>query len=169
MLFTWIKTLKERFSHISPDSWHYQLVAAVWEYRLEGKACSYWWFKLPSSVLAGLVLLLFWICLAIGATFLGHLPNIKEVDTFPYKILPNGKRYPLAPWEVFVVAALLVFVNYLIWRDENFLLKLGLAAGATALIVLLFLTARHLHPIANLAKSGWNKACPTLTVDWDNK
>ena len=72
----------------------------MWGKKVQGKACSYYWYKLPLALLAyGISILIIGVGGIIGF-FLGFFLNLDEEGTndmfHPYKVLPNGRKIPVA-------------------------------------------------------------------------
>src|SRR3989344_3192694 len=119
MLLSLVSTLKYRLSHIRSNSWHWELVSVVWGSKAKGKACTYYGFKVPLSLLGFLImyimLLVFFLFRFVNVSlrwiFGYHLHvNIFTDDEddpilldgryyYNYKQRPNGNKMRFAPWQ----------------------------------------------------------------------
>ena len=180
-----LNTLKFRLSHISSDSWSWRLVRwAFGDSVAEGKACTFYWFKLPGAVLWLVIVSLyevvlhwavraFWKFLAwfFGYQFKGKVfdYSIKLLGSRnyrDYKEQADGNYKETAPWQI----AFGLFAFYLIFVNPSAGLRtLGLIAFIAAiLIVVWFSDGGYKSPAIKNAKrqvkNAWDKVCPPLVV-----
>lgn len=183
--------LKYNLSHIRDSDLHYRLVKTVWGSLALGHSCTYYWIKLPISLLlwaigggfVGVILLLITIALGfcgfVVTLFPSTAPELKGYTTrthlaYPYGTLPNGKKLPVVPWQIALVLAALWALYYLVFQDpalglivESSVLMgaIGLAIGATAVF---FLTKGiKSEPIQQARKDFagvFDRICPPLVI-----
>ncbi|MBI5045275.1 MAG: hypothetical protein HZC02_05100 [Candidatus Levybacteria bacterium] len=188
-MFNPVSRLKKRLSHVREDRWHYQAFSMVWGRKAESwvkkKACTYYWFYLPTSFLAiGFLSILMVVIWAIGA-FLGYRPKFRGGEDkpgselfYPHKRWSNGKKMHVTPFEAVCVlfTAGFVFLGGLWIADNLYTVKLvgiGIACLlALGAFVYLFLKGwnvpviKKTRGIASISASRfWGWACPTLIVE----
>jgi len=201
-MFRFLNWTKRHFSHVRASSWHYQVAKEIWgANRLQrSKACSYYWFKLPLAVLVFLVKVVFLVVVILAVSafvlFWGYIPTIVQehyakrqgIDTqlvYPYKRLPNGKRIPVALWELTLLGVILYTLYYWVVIDPE---TGGLVLSALVYMVLTIAwwTGFVVLPLAAIGfvlvkgwkypliikaredvKAAWDKVCPPLTVETD--
>lgn len=179
--------IKERLSNIKDTDWHYQVVELPFHDAENGKACSYYWLKLPFALLWWCFLCIVAVMLFVGGLFFGYVvtffptKNIEFASIhdnkvfYPYKRFPNGKRMPVAPWEVVALIGVLSAVYYLAVVDREagiitagILLTFPVLAG-----VLWVLTKAWKNPVVAGARSNltalYNRVCPDLHVEHVSK
>jgi hypothetical protein len=185
--------IKAHFSTVSTNAWHYRVTTAVWKpQRINGsKACSYYWFKLPTSILAiplALVATVFMVILAgvilVGGWFTGNIPTFMggaesverpENGFYPYKTWPSGKRMRVLPWEVVAPIVLLGGIYYCSFDKPDIGKVVGLVVvGLLLLSGILYAISSNWKSSAiqyqrGKVKSAWDKVCPQLTVVETNK
>jgi hypothetical protein len=133
--FKVLSMVKYHLSHVSASSLHYRLVESFWKRRAaSSKACSYYWFKLPTSLLAagflvliGALVVLVGILIGVLMVFCGFWPTVgmnedkwpaptffdkrarevRERMSYGYKRLYNGREIPVAPWQLVAGASVL--------------------------------------------------------------
>ncbi len=156
--------LKNYLSHIRKTSWHYKLVHGIWGSKTSGKACTYYWLKLPSSALAymGLIILVivFGIFVLGGGWFFGYVattfktedPFLKnwlethkdslghEPGWYPYRYTSKGKKRHVLPWQVVLTLGSVVAIWYFGVQNQNAGIITGIVVGITVSGVL-FLAA----------------------------
>lgn len=187
-----IVALKDRLSRVNPKSWHYKMVDDVWGTKAAGKACTYYWFKLPLAALAFALFVIITFVGSIGGLIFGYLPTMvpapknpvtgfQEVPYgtgtffYPYKTLPNGRKMPLAVWEVILLAGVGFVLYYLGFMDQELGLTiliwvLSIAIGAAVVFGVIFaVSASWKNPLIARARSNlvatWNKVCPELVIE----
>ena len=185
--------VKAHFSTVSANAWHYRVTTALWKpKRVDGrKACSYYWIKLPTSLLAlpfmlvmvGFIAIIGGIIVVVGwfvgyiPTFIGDQERAKEFvgdDAFyPYKTWPSGKRRRVLPWEVAAPVVSLGTIYYcgFVNRDVGIIVGLvlvGLLLGILVGAILYAISSKWKHSgiqdQRTKIKSAWDKVCPPLTV-----
>lgn len=179
--------LKHRLSHVRESSWHFQLVKEIWKAgAYDSKACSYYWFKIPSSLLLLCLGILIMGLIIIVAGFLGFVPTVFETKSplmrsrkdgvfYPYKTLPSSKRLPIAPWEIAAMIVVLYGIYDLAVIDQQlgfWVMSVGMSLTALAMVVYLIYKIWRLSFFVNLrSKAGfsasqtWDGVCPKLVVD----
>ncbi len=178
--FSW---LKNRLSHINSNDWHFQAVEFIWNDKARGKACTYYWFKLPVSLIVFAVLCVLMVVICTIVPFFGFIPTffptkneamLRESNehTYPYKRLPNGWKMPVAPWELAAAAGALAGIYYLAFIDQGLGAILGLIVLALAVFVAIIygISRSWSNPLiagarANV-KAAWDKTCPELEVTY---
>jgi hypothetical protein len=126
--FKFLGRVKDRLSHVDADALHYQLTEWIWKSKAQNsKACSYYWLKLPSSLLiggciaiGGALVLVFMLFLWGAFFFCGFWLSVFNSEkkhptpayynssrarmdnraTYGYKRLYTNKSVRLAPWEI---------------------------------------------------------------------
>jgi hypothetical protein len=184
-----LKRVKTHLSIISANAWHYQLTAALWNPKRinQSKACSYYWFKLPLSLMllpvagiAILVLVLLVAAIAIVGWFFGFIPTFvgdqeeaKQYDDqghWPYKTWPSGKRRRVLPSEIVGAMVGVYGVYYISFVHREIGLVVGIVlVGLIVLGGFLYLISSGWDsaPIQHQrsqVKAAWDKVCPPLTV-----
>ncbi len=191
--FSWAKNY---LSHVRETSWHYKLVKSVWGQKApEGKACSYYWLKLPSSLLALAGLFLFVVIFGTlvigGGWFFGFIPTIfktedpylksyladhyREPSWYPYGYTSKGKKRHIFPWQVALVGIFFALSYYLGFENQTAGAVVGISTGSVVggflvLGVFIFLISKSWKTPALVSarksvKSAWDKACPPLVVE----
>src|SRR5689334_5110592 len=109
--------IKRRLSNISANSWHYRLATAAndsLKYR-KVKACKYYWWILPSSVVKLAVIYLIGAIIIGGGWLLGYhykpesdsgeeeSYNREENLFYPKKQKRDGTRNRIDPWQLILV------------------------------------------------------------------
>ncbi len=187
-----IEHLKNSLSHVKETRLDYKLVEYIWgESASRGKACSYYWVKIPSSVL----FLILAIVLASAVTaigwFFGHIPTWFETEDpyltnyikvrrekaafYPYRYTSKGKRMHIVPWQVVTGLGVLGILYYLSIRNQDAGSEVGIVAGVVVaafvgLAVLCFLIVMlwqnsFTAGIRNRIGDTWDKACPPLVIE----
>lgn len=177
--FSW---LKYRLSHVRENSWHFQAARGIWEHRAYGKACTYYWFKLPSALFLWFVMCFFFVLVCVVGAFFGFVPTLFPASEemrhhqrsgafYPYKTLPNGKRFRVAPWEIVAGICFIFVVYYLAMVDQALGLWVGEALLAfIAFCVFIFVISKGWvsPPIRNARlslKAALSGVCPDLEVE----
>lgn len=183
-----LATLKYKLSHVSARSWHYRFVKSFWGPRAAGKACTYYWIKLPSTFLVAGLALIILLFLTIVVGFFGFVLDLKKEDKelfYPYKTLPSGRKVPVAPWEIVGGIGVLYALYYLAFVDRSLGMLVGLAVLALFILAVLSfvlikiwqsetLRATRLATRTNLSQArdgvsqAWDTLCPPLIVE-DNQ
>ncbi len=169
--------LKRYLSEIDASTWHYRITESVWgERRLRrGKACTYYWFRLPLAILAAI--LVFAVIIPSGAVvgyFLGFRIRLKDDGSKElfcrYKRNSRGQRVLFAPWEASMVGAAIVAIYYLAFLNHGLgvlILMIALGIAALALVLGTILYSWN-HPIARRARwsiaDAWDQVCPNLVI-----
>lgn len=185
-----LNKVKNQLSHIQDTDWHFKVVNEFWNFKGgdAGKACTYYWFKLPFAMLAWCVVGLMIIIACAGGLLLGFIPTLgfktsnEEMQMYyihsmfyPYKHLPNGTRVPVAPWEIALAAALLYGVYYLAFVDQGFGIVVGAILLGIGLLgsILWAVSSNWNNPLLADSRSAvsdaWNKVCPNLVVEHVDK
>ena len=55
-MFKMLKRIKHSLSHISESSWHWRMTYEWWGSKARGKACAYYWVKVPGAAFCWLAL-----------------------------------------------------------------------------------------------------------------
>lgn len=191
-MFTFLRLAKNYLSHVQNKSWHYRLVEWIWdEKRLtSSKACTYYWIKLPASFcVAGFLALaaIVWylvggICGFVPAFVPSSNPEMlyqKGEIMYPYKRFPNGWKMPLAPWEIALIAVGFYSFYYSVYYTFvfDFWPGLWLVIGVALLSLLMFgiyvLTKSwKTGPFVKarlMVKEAWDRVCPPLVIEHDDK
>ena len=91
---------------------------------------------------------------------------------YPYKTLPNGKKFPVAPWEVAVVAVIVFALYTAGFSPVLAVAKILLIAIAVVCLVVaaVFVISKGWHnPLIQGPRQAivyaWNKACPDLVLE----
>lgn len=166
-----LQEMKDRLAHVKRASWHYQLVREMG--RPSRKACAYYWWDVPISLLKCAVRYTLYGVVVTIAFFLGFSTSDKTVFT-SYKVRRNGTRKIMAPWEVVAAAA----VFYASFRGITFLMDVNvmglsrlvalfLLAFGSPLIVILVVMMLHakIRTSALKIKGVYEKVCPDLIVE----
>lgn len=180
--------LKYWLSHIDDTTWHYQFTHSIWGNNTPGKACYYYWGKLPLTLIAWIVILVLGFILAVGGWFCGYvLTDFKTTDPFllsnkgendlfyPYRYTSKGKLRRIMPWQVAIVAVFGALVYYLSVLNPEVGIRIGVVALVVAVLVtvvggLIFLISSNWNsPIVSSARSNvvaaWNRSCPEMVVE----
>jgi hypothetical protein len=191
-MLKFLDPLKYRLSHISAKSLVWRAVKYIFGRKAKGKACTFYWFKLPVSLLAlaGLMLLyaivypLTYFCRTLAVTcmwlfgrnyngrfFSENAGTTKDYNYNDYKERSDGSKFRFAPWEI----ALVLVAGVMIWLFGfvNPRAGLGIVLWATvvaAVIGLMYLlsAAWKSGPIARAraaVKAAYDRACPPLVVE----
>lgn len=185
---TMLSALKYNLSHIPQDSLRWQLVTkALGKRRAKGKACNFYWFKLPASIIWLFLVTLYNISLRVlsraltvgAAWFAGY--DFEEpffdfsIDTLgdhyrEYKQRADGSYRPFAPYQIVLPLLTAWLLYYLIFTNPSLGITVALWTSRAAIFVLtIFLIALgsknpDVKKAKMRAKAAWNKACPTLEV-----
>jgi len=185
--FSW---LKHRLSHPKENSLHFQATKTFWSNNTYGKACTYYWFKLPTALLLWTVACIFLFVGSVIGAFFGFVSSLFEPGEerlrwyhktqwfYPYKTLPSGRRIPVAPWEIAVIVAVCYAIYYLALVDQgagkvSLLVLVGVAVFCS---IVFAISKSWRHPLLvgtrsgvsrswNMARAAWNKVCPELEVE----
>lgn len=180
---------KDSLSHVRTSTWHYKAVREIWGWRAnEGKACTYYWFKLPLSLLAFLVIAAICALITIFAWFVGRTPTwfktedpelrwykkYKNEMFYPYGYTSKGKRRRVMPWWLGLVTLFAGLVYYLAIVNPVLglitIYVMGSVIGGVLFLALLVfgITKNWNNPgVANArakVRAAWDKACPPLVI-----
>ena len=171
-----LKWLKRRLSRVREDSWHYRLTAQLWdndEKKLSrSKACTYYWVKLPSTMIAASLFFgaIFILVMPLG-WIAGFRPVIDEHDLFlPYKTTKSGKKRLVAPWQVLLVGLALGSLYYLALINQSAgMIALVVSVGIVMIALLAVLlwklfASRYARWFYHKTGYLWGYFCPQLTV-----
>lgn len=151
----WI--LRTRLTNINANSWHFKITEDVWGNNAYGKACPYWWYKMPSAIpthyfrvaLKGALIAFVMLCFAVGA-FVGFMTKFHRYpdggwsfESCDYKVWPSGNKMLLAPWEIALGVATATAYLYIWLADASDGIKVTLFAAVAFPIILLVLIARR--------------------------
>jgi hypothetical protein len=184
--------VKDRLSHVSADSWHWKITKEIFGSKAHGKTCTYYWFKVPLSMLAltALVIItfLYHTCRIItvvvmwffGRTFNANISNLdmgvtEGYNYTDYKEHRDGSRYRIAPWEIalFPVLAWLVWFLAVVHPQAGKIALLVVAAVVTVMVLIYLISVTwKFVPIARAraeVKAAWDKVCPPLYIDYTEK
>lgn len=179
-----LSQVKYKLSHVSASAWHWKAVEFIWGDRAGGKACTYYWIKIPTSLIALAFVVIvggIWflgrvamvsVMWVLGFRFRGRLTDFDQsVDRSynynDYKIRGDGTKNRFAPWE-FLAVILGVFV---VVKFPSFAVQIGLVAVALMILgglVYLVSKAVKIPRIARLRKeieNAWDGICPPLYVE----
>lgn len=185
--------LKNYLSHVRETSWHYRFVYDLWGRNTQGKACTYYWFKLPSTfivtvfvfTLVGFFSLLAWCFGFVPTWFETEDPFLKrymldrteyrgEPSFYPYGYTSKGKKRHIYPWQLILIAGVVALVYYLAFVNTTFgvilgILLGGLLGGCVLLGITVFLIVQGWKTKAakragSKLKVAWDKVCPPLIV-----
>src|SRR4030065_1364841 len=170
-MFKILVTLKDKLSHINAKTWHYQATLLIFGKKAEGKACTYYWFKLPLSLIVllivaiiavfflsirGLIILLAWF---FGYRFRGEFLDMDNGVTSSwsytdYKERKNGSSYKIAPWEllIFPFAVWLVWLLAIVHPNIGITILIGLGVLTAVTILIYFFTASLKFPLVVQAR-----------------
>jgi len=190
-----ITKLKYRLGHVSDKSWHWKVTEFVYGRRAQGKACTYYWFKVPTSVIAyaalaavasvlqGVRILYIVVAWIFGYRFIGKLFDLDDEITCQrnftdYKERPDGTRFRFAPWEYLLLPLSVWVLGTLIFEYFDMTVKIIAWLVATSVVfsvatlTLFILSAVWQHPPFVRARaravSAWNRACLPLVVEGAN-
>lgn len=183
-MLTLLSNVKNKLSHVKETTWHYKAVKSVWGWNTGGKACTYYWFKLPSSFVVLGALMVLGAIITVISWFFGQTPTwIKPTDPeleyyhksssylfYPHGATSKGKRRHILPWWFGAAGGVILGIYYLAVMQP----AIGLIVAVVALAVLILGGAIYLlannwdspgltNARANL-KAAWDKACPPLEV-----
>lgn len=187
-MFVPLDKLKYSLSHINSKTWHWRLTKRVFGRKASGKACTYYWFKLPLSILglACLIILipLRYLCRVIVIShkwFWGYRFNEKMFDLdesvfesynyMDYKQRLDYTSFKIAPWEIAMIPFFVLLVLYLIFIDPDLGKDLSVVVLVCILILGIFYVGTRswkLKPIVNArtaVKNAWDRVCPPLVVE----
>ena len=186
-----LSRVKDSLSHVKASTWHYKAVHEIWGWRAnEGKACTYYWFKLPTSLLALLMLIILGAIITVAAWFVGRTPtwfktedpyltDYKRELCYPYGYTSKGKKRHVMPWWFGLVALFAgVFYYLAIANPVVGLITISvigsMIGGVLILALLVFgITKNWNTPGAANArakvKTAWDRACPPLVVVKNNE
>lgn len=179
--------LKNYLSHIRETSWHYKLVHGIWGKYTSGKACTYYWLKFPSSVLAyiGIAVLVASMATFVfgGGWFFGYVSTVfKTEDPFlknwldthkdsgghepgwyPYRYTSKGKkRHIFFPWQAALGGIFLALVYYLGFVNQTAGLVVGLAFAIVFVLGVIGFVASK-----GWKTSGFRSARSVVNSAWD--
>jgi hypothetical protein len=183
-----LTAVKDRLSHINARSWHWKVTKEVFGKKAQGKACTYYWFKVPLSMLGLAVLAIFIALRCVCRVFfiaimwvLGYRFNERifdlEADTMlrinydDYKERPDGSKSRFAPWEILLVPLLawLVWLLVVVYPSAGKVALVILLGIATGVILIYFITAASKYPPIVRARAAvnaaWDRVCPPLVVE----
>ena len=164
-----ISRTKGYFSNVRKSAWHYKLVDDIFDGRVGGKACTYYWVKLPITLLAvgalavlyAIVITVFWLS--------GRVPVNFDDPTYltPYKTTRSGKKVRFAPWEILTLVALAFALYFFVWVNQTAgvittAVLVGLMTGGFLFIFLVRNEATR--GLRAELKSAWDRVCPNLTI-----
>ncbi len=176
-------------SHISDTQLHYKIIKP-WYTIDKTKACSYWWFKLPTSLLGWAVLGVLAAFFCLVGLFIGYVPayfgsaqqkeHLAHGDLFlEYKELPGGYRVRFAPWEL-ILMALFVWGCFALVIDQRLFGGISYVSGGfvsllpdliSALLILVLATAIFAFVVLSAYKIWglriWRRGCSLLVAKWD--
>ena len=182
--------LKESLSHVRESTWHYQMVHGIWGDRTRGKACYYYWLKMPSSVVAWPIVIVVAFVLVslftVIAWFVGYIPTLFETEDdnlnaitpkdamfYPYGYTSKGVRRRVMPWLVAfwlgvlaVIAAFGWLIYYWSTVNQSAGIDAGLkaaifAAGSVICVIAWYVLTRKSSQTFLLSRSSW------LVSRWD--
>jgi len=186
-MFKLLEQLKHRLSHVRAGSWHWKATKRIFESYAYGKACTYYWFKLPLSLLALLIITVVWVVIsALGVLYVvlgwicGFRLGGKVFDTnhsvleslnyYDYKERPDGTKARFAPWEIILIPVLIWLVWFLAFVRSDIgkitlYMLVGILSGS---LIVYFITASWKLPLIVQARANvraaWDKICPVLVV-----
>lgn len=182
------KRAKDRLSHVKEDGWPYKRAQDWWGDSTEGKACTFLWIKLPTSLILTAFFGTLYVVVVACGWFFGYVspdffktkdPHLLEItgkdDLFyPYRYTSRGGIRRIVPWQVAAVLAAIALVWYLSVQNQQAGIITGivsvsvvLAALALGLLVYVISTnwkASTLIAARTSVANAWNRACPPLVV-----
>ncbi len=178
-----ISWLKYHLSHIKEESWHFQITKTVWGINAyTGHACTYVWLRLfPALFMMG-IMFSFVLAICVFLAFFGFVFTLFEPKSdsteryrdnfvYPHRMLPNGKKIPIAPWQIAVIGLVLYFgiqktdvaITAVIYTAVA--IATVLAVGVIGYIIVKSWNTPILTAGRNIISSSWDKVCPTLVVE----
>jgi hypothetical protein len=183
-------SIKSRLAHVRETSWRYKIVTGIWarDSYLDKpfkpnrtKACSFYWFYLPTSLLAwalwGIAMTVFFIAMIPITIFMwciGYKPNFIEpsnspersgdTEWHPIKTVKEGdffyKDSKAFPWGWFVFPIIGASLLYFFPKFSIIflLIVLGMATVIGIFAGIGYLVTRRSF------KEQWNRICPKLEV-----
>jgi len=178
--------LKNYLSHVKENTWHYKIIKSIWGKNTAGGTCVYYWVKLPTALVASVLIGILFVCVATMAWFLGYIltefktddPKLKKYaknhDVYPYGFTSKGKRRRIIPWHVATVLGFCALVYYLSFPDRESGKVVGIALGSVILgLLVLGLLIYGISKSWNTqvfassrarVSNAWHKTCPPLIV-----
>lgn len=193
-IFSPVSWLKNYLSHVRETSWHYRFVEGLWGRNTQGKACTYYWFKLPSTFVAYILIMVILGLVSFFSWCVGYIPTwfdtkdeyltswkngvysryYSEQSFYPYGYTTKGKKRHIFPWQLITLAAIGGVIYWLGFADRSLGLAVvvfsGMVLGLIVIVGLLafLITKGWRTKAARNAGSGlkaaWDKVCPPLVV-----
>lgn len=176
-----IKKIKNKLATVKNTSWRFSITSTIWDqYRIKNaKACSFYWWYLPTSLLAYLAIGILGALWAIFgylvvypvAWIIGRSPssaNIYEPDFNEYKENAKGTPKKVVPWEILLPLAILIPIVIVIFTG-NMPWKTVLLTLAGIVIVLGLIIGIGAFITNDYVKKNWSKICPSLKVVNENE
>ncbi len=182
ILLATVRRLKERASTIDRNSRHFDIASTVWsEHRLR-KACGYWWFRLPTALLAVGAMLIFMYVIWFFGLILGFQPKTTIDDPeasersegpemfYNYRERKDGTKRMLVPWHFLAIGFIIyelvyhteTLVNGFIWMAILTLIVMAIGGAGFLLWKLFKLPATK--QLGAFISSVWNDVCPNLVI-----
>jgi len=181
-----ITRLKNRLSRVKEDSVHYSVTSFFWEKSLKsGKlhACKYWWILFPTSLIFAVIVFIVAVVVAVFGIFIGRLPNFdadeKNQQPFfsPHRRRANGQPWPRfipAPYQIVLPILTVTTLYWLIteYTYDTIFVSICILVMIPLGGVLMLISKNWDQPALKGPRevairsidSGWNKACPLLTI-----
>jgi len=180
-----VNNLKNRFSHVSADSWHWELTETFLGEKAQGKACTYYWFKLPLALtlyaITVICAVLQFACRAVFiamAWFLGFrfrgkvFGDVTDDRNYQkYKVRRDGSKSRFAPWELILIpiSAWWFWLAAIVYPDVGKAMLLALVIATILTVLIYFVTKGWKYPPIVKARASvdtvWAKACPPLVIE----
>lgn len=172
-----IRKIKKRLATIKTTSWRFRVTETIWnDYRIKNsKACSFYWWYLPSSLIAFLgigILGALWA--VIGYLFvypigwlIGRTPasaNIYEPEWNDYKENRKGIPKKVVPWEILLPVVIIGALVTIIAMGKMPWEIIGIVIGGILLCAALGVGLGALLTNQQV-KTKWNLICPNLKVE----